>query len=477
MTAATYDYDHPGTIRRKSAWTGGANGLSLLFSVEIPGCSEPGYLDVTSAAGPDGHNSSVCSSDEVILFVVWGTNGWGSDGPQVMCLRMPVRLALFFLVLLACQLEARALLASDMFPGTTISGVSGSLVASNATATPESGEPLTYGGGTLNSMWYSWTAPASGTLTVETCSAALTDFDTTLKTYSGTAVNGLTELATNDDACATTFNSTFASRNTLAVTAGSTYRIQVDGYAGKTGTFQLSWSLSASGASLAVIKSADQAVMSAPGTITYTITLANIGTQNLRNVAVTDQLIQGANSLSLTSGPTYASGDSNSNNRLDTGETWTYAATYAVTQANVDDGGLIQNTVTVNTNRTGPDTSAPAVTAILQLPALSIIKTALLLTDLNSDGLAGAGDVVRYTYAVTNSGNVTVGGVTVAETSFNGSNGTPVPGTETLTGDVAPLGDSTDTAGAGIWGSLAPGDTVSFTADYAVNQQDVDQLQ
>ena len=390
------------------------------------------------------------------------------------------------LVLLACRLGATGLLialtsgqaqAGNNFPGTTITGTSGSLVGTNVGATGQSGEPTTFGGGSLNTMWYSWTAPANGTLTVETCSNTQTTFDTTLKTYTGTAVNALTTLASNDDACATTFNTTYASRNSLTVTSGTTYRFQVDGYASATGNFRLAWDFAASTPQFALTKTASVSSISAPGTITYTITVENTGNTTLTGLTISDALTLNGSAKTLTSGPTYTSGDTNSNGQINTTETWTYTATYAVTQADIDAGGTFSNTATYDTGQTVSSTSAPPTTSITQSPSLSINKSAVLLTDLNSDGQAGAGDVVRYTYAVSNTGNVTVANVTVAETSFNGSNGTPSPGSETLTGDVAPLGDSTDAAGPGIWGSLRPGDTVSFTADYTVNQQDVDQLQ
>ena len=38
-------------------------------------------------------------------------------------------------------------------------------------------------------------------------------------------------------------------------------------------------------------------------------------------------------------------------------------------------------------------------------------------------------------------------------------------------------GDSTDAAVNGSWDSLAPGDQVTFTANYTVTQNDIDTLQ
>jgi len=128
--------------------------------------------------------------------------------------------------------------AGNNFPGTTIAGSTGSLTASNVGATSQSGEPTTYGGGNVNSMWYSWTAPSAGSLVVQTCGGS-TNFDTTLQTFTGSAVNALATVATNDDACG------LQSTNTVTVTSGTTYRIQVDGYGNNTGTFTLAWTFTA----------------------------------------------------------------------------------------------------------------------------------------------------------------------------------------------------------------------------------------
>ena len=67
--------------------------------------------------------------------------------------------------------------------------------------------------------------------------------------------------------------------------------------------------------------------------------------------------------------------------------------------------------------------------------------------------------MINYTYLVTNTGNVTISGVDVNETAFNGT-GTPVPNPTTV-------GSTT----------LAPGGTVTFTASYTVTQADIDTLQ
>lgn len=104
-------------------------------------------------------------------------------------------------------------------------------------------------------------------------------------------------------------------------------------------------------------------------------------------------------------------------------------------------------------------------------PALSILKTA------STGGPVSVGDIITYTYRVTNTGNQLISAVTIAET-FNGTGTLPVPRNEFLLADNAPSGDSTDSAANnGLWTTLGPGDIVRFTAPYTVTQSDVDQLQ
>ena len=108
----------------------------------------------------------------------------------------------------------------------------GTVTVSSSGATKESGEPNHAGNGGGKSMWWSWTAPADGTLTISTTGS---NFDTLLGLYSGTAVNALTTRASDDDS-----GGNLTSRITFSAVAGTTYHIAVDGFNGASGTIQLS---------------------------------------------------------------------------------------------------------------------------------------------------------------------------------------------------------------------------------------------
>jgi hypothetical protein len=221
-------------------------------------------------------------------------------------------------------------------------------------------------------------------------------------------------------------------------------------------------------ASFTISKAVSANNITTPGTLTYTITIANTGNIPLTSPAITDTLSDGA-ALTLTSGPTLTSGDAAPLNSLDVSETWIYTATYAVTQAKINIGNTITNQATFATAQAPLVTSNIVSTTITRNPQLTILKTP------STSGPVGVGASIVYTFKVTNTGNVTMTNVLVTDT-HNGSGPFVGPTNEVLT-DNAPLGDSTDAGVNGTWDSLAPGDVVNFTANYTVTQNDVDYLQ
>jgi hypothetical protein len=88
-------------------------------------------------------------------------------------------------------------------------------------ASEETGEPDHAGQPGGSSVWYSWTAPSDGPVTIATCAS---NFDTLLGVYTGTSVNALTEVASDNDACSP------GSRLGITATQGVTYMIAVDTY-------------------------------------------------------------------------------------------------------------------------------------------------------------------------------------------------------------------------------------------------------
>jgi len=131
--------------------------------------------------------------------------------------------------------------ANDLFANATAVTIPASntvtLTGSSVNAGKESGEPnhASEAGGA--SIWWKWTATYNGSLEVKT---AGTSFDTLLAAYTGTAVNALTLVASNDDVEPAS-QSTSQTRNrtsiiTLSVTQGTTYYFAVDGWDGEWGS-------------------------------------------------------------------------------------------------------------------------------------------------------------------------------------------------------------------------------------------------
>ena len=121
----------------------------------------------------------------------------------------------------------------DFAAASAISGVTGKVSGTNVRSTGEPGEP-SHASVPDTSVWYSWTAPESGSAVFNTRESS---FDTALAVYTGSSITGLTQLAANDD------TNSPQSKVVVPVVAGTTYRIAVDGWSAATGNVGLQWSV------------------------------------------------------------------------------------------------------------------------------------------------------------------------------------------------------------------------------------------
>lgn len=112
----------------------------------------------------------------------------------------------------------------------TVVGFGGIYHSVNRGFTRESGEPNHAGAPGNRSAWWTWTAPVNGTVTVNTFGSG---FDTILAVYTGSAVNALSVIASNDDYDFN--NEVYESGLSFNAVAGRVYRIAVDGYNGTSG--------------------------------------------------------------------------------------------------------------------------------------------------------------------------------------------------------------------------------------------------
>jgi uncharacterized repeat protein (TIGR01451 family) len=200
---------------------------------------------------------------------------------------------------------------------------------------------------------------------------------------------------------------------------------------------------------LTVVKSAAPTTVTTAGqTITFSYLVTNTGNVTAKTVDIVEGAFTGSGALSAVACPAGAAS-------LAPGATVTCTATYTATQADID-AGSVSNTAkaTAINPAGGAITSAPSTAKVTApaTPALTIVKTA----SPSGPAVFHAGDTVTYTYAVTNTGNVTEKTVGIVEGTFTG--------TGVLSAVTCPAGAAT----------LAPGASVSCTATYKLTQADID---
>ena len=132
----------------------------------------------------------------------------------------------------------------DLFPDDfanryTLSGTSGTIAVNNASATLEADEPLHHTGAGQTSLWFSFTAPANGQLSLSTDGS---NFDTFISVYSGTALSSLTTIDEYDGGDNGEYNTENAQ---LIMNADQTYQIAIGGWSGETGDLNISYQFTA----------------------------------------------------------------------------------------------------------------------------------------------------------------------------------------------------------------------------------------
>ncbi len=214
---------------------------------------------------------------------------------------------------------------------------------------------------------------------------------------------------------------------------------------------------------LQVLKVMSAAPTTVGATVGYDITVLNSGNVTMGSVSVSSDTLTRADgtALALTSGPTFVSADAGSAaGALKVGETATYHATYVLTQADVDAGGIVNSAVAIGTppvggpvtdtsddGTGGPGGSTPTTLAIAAAPSMALVKAA---SDPSFNTL---GQVLTYTFTLTNTGNVTlVDPFTVTDPMITDAGGT-------ITCAAPPL---------------APNATLDCTGNYSVTQADLD---
>ena len=167
--------------------------------------------------------------------------------------------------------------------------------------------------------------------------------------------------------------------------------------------------------------------------VTYTFTVSNTGNTTVGSVVVADPKIADVTCLATTVAPNAST---------------TCTGVYTLTQPEVSAGNVANTATVTGATSTGVAVSqtASANRSLTQVTRGSLTTAAGTLNDLDGNG-PDVGDTIPYTFTVTNTGNLVLTNVTIADPKISGA--------------TCPAG------------TVAPGDTTVCTGTYTLTQADV----
>jgi uncharacterized repeat protein (TIGR01451 family) len=141
--------------------------------------------------------------------------------------------------------------------------------------------------------------------------------------------------------------------------------------------------------------------------ITWRYTVTNVGNVALSNVSVTDSK-PGVS-------PSYVSGDTDADGRLDLNETWIYEASGTAVTGSYSNTGTASGSFTDSAGHTRTDTDTDASSYSGADPQIDIDKVTVWGSTSGDGILAIAGDPITWRYTITNVGNVALSNVSVTD--------------------------------------------------------------
>jgi uncharacterized repeat protein (TIGR01451 family) len=150
-------------------------------------------------------------------------------------------------------------------------------------------------------------------------------------------------------------------------------------------------------------------------TIEYSFKVINTGKFILNNIVITDPLM-----------PTGISGAPLNGLAPGAFDDTHFTGLYTITQADVNRGHVdntakvegtdINGTMVVDYSDPGvPTADAPTITTIPPHPVLTLVKLQSAIEDRNNNSLTDVGDVIRYTFTITNAGNLPFNSVSLVD--------------------------------------------------------------
>lgn len=190
--------------------------------------------------------------------------------------------------------------------------------------------------------------------------------------------------------------------------------------------------------------------------VPYDIEVKNTGNTAISNVIVNDPMLTNI---------TLFSGDGNSNNKLDMGETWIFKGSHIVTQAELDANGnttpadgKLHNIVSVNGDKPDGNPVYPTPVTDEVLIPIQAAGSFEIKKNTTTPIINKVDQIIPYTITVANTGKVAITDVVVVDPLLNGL----LPITSIYSGDVNSNG------------ILDVNETWTYTGSYTVTQADMD---
>ena len=407
---------------------------NIVMSVPIP------TLQITKAASP----TTVHAGDTVTYTITVTNPAAGSTATNV---------AVTDPLTTACNKTIGSLTGTTSYTCTGVAGSSTFTNVANVTGTDAQGDALS---GSAQATVTVLNPAISITKTADQTAyrpGAVITYTITVKNIGDTSLSGVAVTDPNASGCAKTIG-TLAAGATTSYTCTATAPAtgtSVSNTANVSGTDTLNRTVTAASTvtatlihpALTLAKSASPTTVTAAGqTITYSFKVTNSGDSTVNSISIADTFTAPASPVPTISCPLTT---------LVAAASTTCTGTYTVTQADVDNGSINNSAVANGADIVGgavaSNTSAATVT-VTRAPALTIKKTAAPTT------VTTAAQSIGYSFVVTNTGNVTLHGITIADTFTAPAGPAPSISCPTTT--------------------LAPGAATTCTASYSTTQADID---